>query len=179
MQKVFFQSVIMPGYQSGETAFDPVFIRAVDGVPGFADAFQQNVLTPVAEDAQDQSRCGVLQIHGFADRVDTPGLSREQIRQQEFTASDARAVSTADGLFAMVNDAAGGGLGSSWSDVPNIAIAAVGRGAPTLVENSANLSEIQRQRNRRIGIVYFRFVPQVGGGVLGAVELPDVGTRIV
>ena len=101
----------------------------------------------------------VLRITGLADRVDTPGLDREQIRQQEFQASVDRAQSAADGVFALVNSRMGGNLGADWGAVTTIVDNNVGAGACLLAESGASLTEAQRQRNRRVFFLFLQFKP--------------------
>lgn len=148
--KAVIPNVEMYGYFSGETAFDPAYQRARNNIPGFANDFDQNIIATLAFVAQHPDMAADLQITALADRVDTPGLSREQIRQQEFQASSDRANAAADGLFAIINNEVGGGLGSGWPDVINIAGTLRGIGACLLEESGPNLSEAQRQRNRRV-----------------------------
>jgi hypothetical protein len=148
--KALLPQVEMYGYLSGETAFDPAYQRARTNIAGFANDFDQNIIAPLAYVAQNPDLAAHVQIIALADRVDTAGLSREQIRQQEFQASLDRANAASDGLFAILNNEVGGGLGSGWSDVNNIAEFRQGIGASILAESGPNLSEAQRQRNRRV-----------------------------
>jgi hypothetical protein len=140
----------MYGYLSGETAFDQAYQRARNDIPGFASDFDQNVIATLVYVAQNPDAAGSIQITALADRVDTAGLSREQIRQQEFQASLDRANAASDGLFAIINNQVGGGLGNGWPDVNNISENREGIGACILAESGPNLSEAQRQRNRRV-----------------------------
>lgn len=148
--KVNFDQVEMFGYVSGETDFQAAFTRASADIPGFATAFENNVLTPLVDAVQGNNVGGFILILGLADRVDTPGLSREQIRQQEHAAALGRANSATDGVFALLNDRVGGVLGDGWPSVDNIAERRESLGACILAESGPNLSEAQRQRNRRV-----------------------------
>lgn len=156
MQKTIFPSVDMSGYLSGETAFEDAFARA-SADPDFVAAFEANVLGPILEVAQDPALAGHFLLLGSSDRVDTAGLGREDIRAQEREASRARARSASDGIFALANARLGGALGDSWATVPNIGELSQGIGAALLLHTDAQLSDAQRQENRRIHCQFVRF----------------------
>jgi hypothetical protein len=159
VNKTIHTQVKIYGYLTGETAFQDVFARACSDIPGFADSFEAEVMAPLVAVQQDPNQAGHLQILGLADRVDTAGLSREDIRQQEFQASQDRASTASDAVFSMLNDRVGGQLGSDWGSVANIAEISQGIGACTLAQSDANLSEDQRQQNRRVTFQFVQFTP--------------------
>jgi hypothetical protein len=159
MQKIIRDLIEMSGYHSGETDFDPAYARAVTDIADFATNFEDHIMAPLVHVAQDLSQCAMLRVTGLSDRVDTAGLTREQIRDQEYEASSVRARSATDGIFAMLNARVGGTLGADWVDVPNIAVSNQGSGAAYLTESGSPLTEAQRQRNRRVYLRFTQFVP--------------------
>jgi hypothetical protein len=179
MQKVFYTNIDMSGYLSGETDFQPAFDRAVTDIPGFADAFQQNIMAPLTSIAQNTGQSGVLTVLGYADRVDTPGLGREDIRNQEFAAGVARAVSSKETIFTMLNTAVGGTLGTTWADVVNITVVFPSLGAANLINSDSGLTEAQRQRNRRVLMFVTQFIPELPvGGLVAGNDAPDVDVPV-
>lgn len=159
MQKIIHVSVDVDGYVSGETEFEPAFARACDNIPGFSDLFETNIMAPMVEVAPDPTQCGFFHATGHSDRVDTAGLTRQQIREQEYDASRARVRNASDGIFAMLNARLGGVFGADWSSVPNIAENSQGLGAALLANSDDALSEAQRQQNRRIHCQFIQYVP--------------------
>lgn len=121
--------------------------------------FDTQILQPLLAVLNTDDESAVLTITGHADRVDTSGLSREQIRQQEFEASDARAVSAKAGVRELVNQNTPFFIPDDLNDMDQIFIADRPAGAAVLREDSVPLSEDQRQRNRRVQFRLIRFQP--------------------
>jgi hypothetical protein len=157
MQKVISRAELH-GYLAGETDFAAAYAR-LSADPAVAASFEDNVFGPLKAVLDTNDHTAQLTIIGRSDRVDTPGLTREEIRQQEYDASFARAESAVLAIFAVINARVPGGLGGGWEEVQQIAVFDTAAGAAHLVESGPVLSEEQRQRNRRVTVTLTRFIP--------------------
>lgn len=144
------------GYLSGETDFRPAYDRACASVPGFQDQFDNDLVFPLVDLIYDSGRTGVLAIIGRADRVDTPGLSREEIRQQEYDASSARCDGAFGGIYVLVQERFGL-FPDDWSN--RVHTMGVPTGASRLLYSHPDLSELERQQNRRVTFTLVQFTP--------------------
>ena len=148
--------MIVDGYGSGELDF---LTRLNQADVLTQVGFDTQIIQPMIAVLNTENESAVLTITGHADRVDTPGLTREQIRQQEFEASDARAVSAKAGVRDLINQQTPFFIPDDLNDLSQIFVADRPAGAAVLREDSVPLSEDQRKRNRRVQFRLIRFQP--------------------
>src|SRR5438094_357027 len=110
---------VVDGYLSGETDF---LVRLGQADVEVEEAFETAIMQPLLAVLSSPDQAAVLTITGHADREDTEGLTREQRRQQEFEASDARAISAAEGVQQKIRDRFGGPLPADFDQVQQLAI---------------------------------------------------------
>lgn len=149
----------LDGYGAFQTDFLTRLNSAFQANPSLQQEFRASIIEPLIAGIRDVGHSGTLTIVGASDRVDTPGLSREEIRRLERVASEDRAISAAQGIFLMLNDEFGGALGDSWQGLPDVAEVNLGKGAAFLVEDAPSLTEAQRRRNRRVIFHMVHFHP--------------------
>jgi hypothetical protein len=147
---------VLDGYPAGELDFT---IRLSQAGVETADLFEAMILQPVIDVLSTDDQSAVLTITGHSDRVDTEGLTREQRRQREFEASDARAVSAREDVVLMVTNALPHLQGVDFDGLAQIFIADRPAGAAVLRESASTLTEAQRRRNRRVQMRLIRFEP--------------------
>lgn len=122
--------------------------------------FDTQIIQPMLAVLNTDNDSAVLTITGHADRVDTAGLTREQIRQQELDASDARAISAVAGVRQLIDQQTPFFIPDDLNDMPQLFVADRPAGAAVLRETSVPLSEDQRQRNRRVQFRLIHFQPE-------------------
>lgn len=147
---------ILDGYGSGETDFLVQFQKS--DVQMLGD-FETNILNPILGVLNSLDQSAVLTVTGHSDRVDTGGLTREQRRQQEFTASETRANNAAEGVRQLIRDSFSGRVPADFDELAQLAILVRAAGAAVLKESAEALSEEQRKRNRRVQFRVVRFQP--------------------
>lgn len=147
---------IFDGYGSGQTDF---LVRLNQADPALAVDFEISIITPLLEVLANPDQTGVLTITGHSDRVDTPGLTREQRREQELQASADRSDSAEAGIKQILASRMAGPAPADWDDVQQLAFLSRVAGAAVLKEGGASLSEQQRRRNRRVQFRVVRFQP--------------------
>jgi flagellar motor protein MotB len=155
MQKNF-SFLILDGYGSGETDFST---RLAQSDPQVQSAFDEYIIQPLLVVLNSAGECAVLTIEGHSDRVDSEGLNREQRRQMELDASNARAGSADAAVKQMLRARYAGNLPDDFDNQPNIAILSSGFGAAVLVEKGDSITWSQRLANRRIQMYVTRFTP--------------------
>jgi hypothetical protein len=151
--------MIVDGYGSGATDF----LTRLNGADFLTQVgFDTQILQPMLAVLNTSDESAVLTVTGHADRVDDPGLTREEIRQQEFDASDARAISAKAGVRELIDQNTPFFIPADLNDMPQLFVADRPAGAAVLRENSVPLSEDQRKRNRRVQFRLIRFQPECG-----------------
>lgn len=149
-------SAVVDGYGAGEVGFLAQLGR-LDSEASLA--FVDNVVAPLRAVLESSDQTAVVRIQGHSDRDDTPGLSREEHRVKELTASVDRANSATDGLLELVR---GEDLEfADWADVQQIVVMPTVAGGADLVHSAPSLSDAQRRQNRRVTFVVARFQPDV------------------
>ena len=156
MNKTFSGRIVVDGYGSGETDFNT---RLAQSAPEVQQAVDTEIIQPIVAALNTSDQTVSLTILGHADRDDTPGLSREDHRITELSASAERMESALEAI----NDSIGAGLGEA-TVVPigqrqQLTATTVRGGAADLVESGAALTEPQRQLNRRVVLIAAFFTP--------------------
>jgi hypothetical protein len=151
--------MIVDGFGANETDF-LTRLNAADMLTQVG--FDTQIIQPMLAVLNTDDESAVLTVTGHADRVDTPGLTREEIRQQEFEASDARAVSAKAGVREIINQQTPFFIPDDLNDMDQIFVADRPAGAAVLREDSVPLSEDQRKLNRRVQFRLIRFQPECG-----------------
>jgi hypothetical protein len=149
-------SFVLDGYGSGETDFVDRLRTSGQQVQ---DDFALSIRDPIVAVLSSTDQTAVLRAIGHSDRVDKEGTSREQRRAQELQASIDRVNSALDGIYQLVAAQIGAEIPTDWGEVTNIGVTPVAAGAAVLVESADALSEEQRQRNRRVELALFVFLP--------------------
>jgi hypothetical protein len=144
------------GYGSGETDFAA---RLAQSGPQVQLDFQTSIIDPLLMVLSSPDQSAVLTITGHSDRVDTAGLTREQRRLQEFSASTDRADSAAEGIEQIIHDRLLGFVPDDFDELQQVAIFPRAAGAAVLRESAEALSDVQRRRNRRVQMRVVRFQP--------------------
>lgn len=121
--------------------------------------FETEIIQPILAVLSSSDQTAVLTITGHADRVDTEGLTREQRRQQEFEASQARSDSADQGVKEIIRSRFLGFVPADLDELQQLAILPRPAGAAVLREASDMLTEEQRKRNRRVQFRVVRFQP--------------------
>jgi hypothetical protein len=150
--------ITIDGYASGETDFAT---RLSNSPPEVQDEFNLTVVSPLLAVLASSDQTAVLIIQGHSDRVDTPGLSREQCRLQELQASIDRANSATHGVFQIIASKVPDpqSFPTDWADLNQVVVSPKAAGAAMLVNSDASLSEEQRKRNRRVAFTLVTFLP--------------------
>ena len=146
--------MILAGYESGKTDFD----ERLSVAPG-ADGEFERIAYEAFSAISTPGECAVITVAGHSDRVDTPGIDREQRREQELQASKDRAQSALAFIDASLRGLAAQPLPADLNDLQQIHFSTRWAGASLLVEKDAILSEAQRQSNRRVQLRVIRFAP--------------------
>ena len=152
--------VPVSGYVTSEFDFPALLSRQSQALQ---DVVQSEIIAPLA-DAEVVPEAGkfcVVTVIGHSDRVDTPGLTSEQRREQELSASRLRAESAQAFLFSELFElvqAAGGTPPVDLASMQNGAILTVAAGAADLV-HTVPADEDQRRDNRRVDFLIARFAP--------------------
>jgi methyl coenzyme M reductase gamma subunit len=144
------------GYGAGETDFATRFSLSD---PQVQLDFETEIIQPILAVLSSSDQTAVLTINGHSDRVDTEGLTREQRRQQEFEASQARSTSADEGVKEIIRSRFLGFVPADLDELQQIAILPRPAGAAVLREGSELLTEEQRKRNRRVQFRVVRFQP--------------------
>jgi len=151
---------IIDGYGSGETSF---LARLGQSDVQVQSDIQTNIIEPLLAVLNSSDQTAVLTVAGHSDRVDTAGLTREQRRQEELTASETRANDAAEGVKQLIRDRflldAGVLLPVDLDDIQQLAILPRVAGAAVLRESAEELSEEQRRLNRRVQMRVVSFRP--------------------
>lgn len=153
MKKVVAQTPV-DGYGSGELDF----LGRLQSAPEAFAAVQSEIVQPLVQVLTTDGQTAVMTVTGHSDRVDDPGLSREQRRIKELEASQARAQSAVNGVLELIRSA-GVEVPDNFEELQQLEIADRGAGAAVLREFSDALGEDQRKRNRRVQIRVIRFEP--------------------
>lgn len=153
MTKTITESIV-DGYESGSLDLLAALDAASDQV---RQEFEDAVIAPMLAIIVNTGESGVVTVAGHGDRVDTPGLTREQRRLQELQASTDRASNAVDAITQIINERLKGRVPADLNDLPQLALIPRASGAALLVESSDALSEDQRRRNRRVMIRVVRF----------------------
>ena len=148
--------IIVDGYPSGQTDF---LTRLNEADFLTQDRFDTHIIQPMIAVLETTDQTAVLTITGHGDRVDTEGLSREQRRQLEFEASDARATSAKAGVRELINNQTPFFIPDDLNDLEQLFVADRPAGAAVLRESGESLTEEQRLRNRRVQFRLIRFQP--------------------
>ncbi|MFJ9105640.1 hypothetical protein ACIRJM_45155 [Streptomyces sp. NPDC102405] len=148
------------GFVAQETDFSKLFDRLG---PSTEQAIRHEVIEPAvnAEHFPSNNQFCLITILGHSDRVDTAGLSSEQRRAKELDASDERASSAADWVFAQITDAlnaAGETPPASVATATNFDIVTVPCGAANLMK-LVPANEAERAQNRRVQFMISTFTP--------------------
>lgn len=149
-------TMVIDGYGSGETDFRTQLDRVPESV---RDEFNNLIFFRLIEVWNTADQTAVLSLEGHSDRVDTAGLSREERRIEELTASVNRVNSAGDGIFQMLAEWFGPGFPADWADLSQIAVGFAASGGAALLHSDANLSDAQRRANRRVVLHLSSFVP--------------------
>jgi hypothetical protein len=149
-------TVIIDGYGSGETDFLTQLDRVPDSV---RDEFNNLIFFRLIEVWNTNDQTAVLSMEGHSDRVDTDGLSREQRRLEELSASVNRVNSAGDGIFQLLANHFGPGFPADWADLSQIGVGFAASGGAVLLHSSPSLSDAQRRANRRVVLHLTSFVP--------------------
>jgi len=149
--------MIVDGYGTGELDF---LTRLGQADMLTQVGFDTQIIQPLLAVLATESETSVLTVTGHADRVDTPGLTREQRRQQEFDASDARALSAVAGVRQLIDQQTPFFIPSDLNDLSQLHVADRPAGAAVLKETADDMNEEQRQRNRRVQFRVIRFQPE-------------------
>jgi len=149
-------TVVIDGYGSGETDFLTQLDRVPDSV---REEFNNLIFTRLVEVWSTNDQTAVLSMEGHSDRVDTDGLSREQRRIEELTASVNRVNSAGDGIFQLLANWFGPGFPADWADLSQVAVGFVASGGAALLHSDPSLSDAQRRANRRVVLHLMSFVP--------------------
>jgi hypothetical protein len=144
------------GYGTGETDFATRLSLSDSQVQ--LD-FETEIIQPILAVLSCSDQSAVLTITGHSDRVDTEGLTREQRRQQEFDASQARSNSADEGVKEIIRSRFLGFVPADFNELQQLAILPRPAGAAVLREGSELLTEEQRKRNRRVQFRVVRFQP--------------------
>jgi hypothetical protein len=152
--------MVVDGYESGVTDF---MTRLGQAPAEVQQEFDVEIIQPILAvlRAPAVNEAAVLTITGHSDRVDTEGLTREQRRQQEFDASEARAASAAAGVQQRIIEQlpAPELTPDDFEAIAELAILPRPAGAAVLREKTDALSEDQRRMNRRVQFRVVRFQP--------------------
>ena len=149
------------GYNSHEFDFPALLSRQSQALQ---DLVQAEVIAPLA-DAEMVPEAGkfcTVTVIGHSDRVDTPGMTSEQRRADELSASQLRAESAQAFLFSQLFDlvqAAGGTPPVDLASMQNGAIFTVAAGAADLL-HTVPANESERQDNRRVDFLVAKFDPK-------------------
>jgi hypothetical protein len=138
------------GYGDHETEFKTLFDSLNSERQNLI--FDEAVLPAAsAESAAAGQFCAVMLL-GHSDRVDTPGLTPEQRRADELTASRSRAESARDWLFGQIAElvlAAGGVVPADIASMQNVTLMTAACGSADLVHLTPS-SPAERAENRRV-----------------------------
>lgn len=138
------------GYGDHETEFKTLF-DSLDS--GSQNLIFDEVVTPAASaEAATAGQFCVVVILGHSDRVDTPGLTSEQRRADELTASTSRAESTKDWLFDQIAElvlAAGGVVPADIASLQKVSLVTAPCGSADLIHLTPS-SAAERAENRRV-----------------------------
>ena len=148
--------IIVDGFPSGQTDF-LTRLNASDFLT--QDGFDTHIIQPMIAVLETSDQTAVLTITGHGDRVDTEGLSREERRQRELEASDARAISAKAGVRELINNQTPFFIPDDLNDLEQLFVADRPAGAAVLKELGDSLTEEQRLRNRRVQFRLIRFQP--------------------
>jgi hypothetical protein len=149
-------TVVIDGYGSGETDFLAQLDRVPDSV---REEFNNLIFFRLVEVLNTTDQTAVLSMEGHSDRVDTEGLSREERRIQELTASVNRVNSAGDGIFQLLANHFGPGFPADWADLSQVVAGFAASGGAALLHSTPGLSDAQRRANRRVVLHLMSFVP--------------------
>lgn len=149
-------TVVIDGYGSGETDFLTQLDRVPDSV---REAFNNLIFFRLVEVWSTNDQTAVLSMEGHSDRVDTEGLSREQRRIEELTASVNRVNSAGDSIFRLLANWFGPSFPADWADLSQVAVEFVASGGAALLHADPGLSDAQRRANRRVVLHLMSFIP--------------------
>ena len=147
---------VIDGYGSGETDF---LVRFGQSEVEVQIVIETNIFAPILAVLNTPDQSAVLTITGHSDRVDTEGLTREQRRLQEFTASGDRALNATEAVKQIIRDNLPGFALLDIDGIQQLAILPRAAGAAVLEETATGLSEEQRKRNRRVQMRVVHFQP--------------------
>ena len=149
-------TMTIDGYGSGETDFLTRLASVPDSV---REEFDNLIFFRLVEVLNTADQTAVLSMEGHSDRVDSGGLSREELRIQELTASVNRVNSAGDGIFQLLNNWFGPGFPPDWADLSQVAVGFVACGGASLLHSTPSLSDAQRRANRRVVLHLMTFIP--------------------
>jgi hypothetical protein len=149
-------SMVVDGYGQNETDF---LARLNQSPSKVQSDFKTLIIDPILAVLASSDQTAVLALEGHADRVDTPGLSREQTRTQELQASIDRANSASDGIFQTLASNSSEDFPSDWADLMQVGIVLSACGGAVLINSGVSLSEPERQQNRRVKLTLVSFLP--------------------
>ncbi|MFK0019845.1 hypothetical protein [Streptomyces sp. NPDC090798] len=138
------------GYGDHETEFKTLFDTLDSGRQNLI--FDEVVIPAASAEAETAGQFCVVMILGHSDRVDTPGLTSEQRRADELTASTSRAQSTKDWLFGQIAElvlAAGGVVPADIASMQRVSLLTAACGSADLVHLTPS-SQAERAENRRV-----------------------------
>lgn len=153
-------SLEFDGYVSGEVDFPPVLNRHPAGpgtVRGQLDEVVQRVAATVEADGAF-GQFAALTVVGFSDRNDAPGLSCDQRRASESSASLDRAASAWQWLQQAVLAQLATSRPDWWESSGAVTWFIVPTGA-AILEHDPPANEAERQQNRRVKFVFSFFGP--------------------
>jgi hypothetical protein len=150
-----FTEIIIDGFNSGETDFATRLQQS-----GMEQAFLDTIVSPVVDTMTSATETVIILVNGHSDRVDDAGLSREQRRVKELTASAERTDSAkAEVLRRVQVQLAAQGLAVAPQMSDRVQFVDISSGAAQLEKSGDILSNEDRRINRRVILRTLRFVP--------------------
>ena len=123
------------------------------------DEFNNLIFFRLVEVWNTNDQTAMLSLEGHSDRVDTDGLSREERRIEELSASINRVNSAGDGIFQLLANWFGPGFPADWADLGQIGVGFAASGGAALIYSDPALSDAQQHANRRVVLNLISFVP--------------------
>lgn len=147
------------GYGSHETDFKTLFDTLGSSLQNL---IFDEVVTPAASaEATSTGQFCAVMILGHSDRVDSPGLTSEQRRADELTASASRAESARNWLFneiAELVQVQGGVVPADISSLQSVSLLTAACGSADLIHTTPS-SPAERAENRRVQFFVSTFSP--------------------